>query len=39
MIDLTTTITCTILGLIAGIGVGVHLAAIFSELFGGKDNE
>lgn len=39
MIDLTTTITCTILGLIAGIGVGVHLAAIATEVVGKRDDK
>lgn len=39
MIDLTTTITCTVLGLIAGIGVGVHLAAIATELIGKAENK
>lgn len=37
MIDLTTTIACTILGLIAGIGVGVHLAVIATELICKRD--
>lgn len=38
MIDLTTTITCTILGLIAGIGVGVHLTVIVAEFIGKDTN-
>ena len=38
MIDLTTVIACTVLGLIAGIGVGVHLAAIATELIGKADD-
>ena len=39
MIDIPTAITCTVLGLIAGIGVGVHLTVIVAELIGGKDDE
>ena len=39
MIDLTTTITCTILGLIAGIGVGVNLTVIVAELHGKDIND
>lgn len=39
MIDLTTTIACTILGLIAGIGVGVHLTVIVAELIGKADKK
>ena len=39
MIDLTTTITCTVLGLIAGIGVGVHLTVIVAELIGKAENK
>lgn len=38
MIDITTTVVCTILGLIAGIGVGVHLTVIVAELIGKDTN-
>ena len=39
MIDIPTAICCTILGLIAGIGVGVHLAVIVAELIGKDTND
>lgn len=38
MIGIPTAICCTILGLIAGIGVGVHLAVIVAELIGKDTN-
>lgn len=37
MITLSTTIACIAMALIAGIGVGVHLAAIATELIGKRD--
>lgn len=39
MIDIPTTICCTILGLIAGIGVGVNLTVIVAELIGKDTND
>lgn len=38
MIDIPTAICCTILGLIAGIGVGVNLTVIVAELIGKDTN-
>ena len=39
MIDIPTAICCTILGLIAGIGVGINLAVIVEELIGKDTND
>lgn len=39
MVDMSTAITCTVLGLIAGIGVGVHLTVIVAELIGKAENK
>lgn len=39
MIDIPTVITCTVLGLIAGIGVGVNLTVIVAELIGKAENK
>ena len=38
MIDIPTAIWCTVLGLIAGIGCGIHVAAII-DIFTEEKNE